>query len=118
MHEGMWGLFGLAEASATTIRRAHAVQSATAVQSESSLWMREPEVEVLPTCEELGIGFVPFSPLGAGFLTGKIDENTKFESTDFRNLVPRFTPEARKRNLVFVDLLRNVATRKNAAPAQ
>ena len=90
----------------------------TALQSEYSLWMREPEAEVLPTCEELGIGFAPFSPLGAGFLTGKIDENTRFESTDFRNLVPRFTPEARKRNLAFVELLRSVAARKNATPAQ
>jgi aryl-alcohol dehydrogenase-like predicted oxidoreductase len=110
--------FGLSEAGASTIRRAHAVQPVTAVQSEYSLWMREPEKEVLPTVEELGIGFVPFSPLGAGFLTGKIDENTKFDSSDFRNLVPRFTPEARKENLAFVDLLRGVAERKNATPAQ
>jgi aryl-alcohol dehydrogenase-like predicted oxidoreductase len=118
IHEGKVRHFGLSEASAKTIRRAHAVQSVTAVQSEYSLWMREPEAEVLPACEELGIGFVPFSPLGAGFLTGKIDENTSFESSDFRNLVPRFTPEARKANLAFVDLLRNVAARKNVTPAQ
>ena len=110
--------FGMSEASATTIRRAHAVQSITAVQSEYSLWWRECEQEVLPACEELGIGFVPFSPLGAGFLTGKIDENTSFEGSDFRNLVPRFTPEARKANLAFVDLLRTVAARKKATPAQ
>jgi aryl-alcohol dehydrogenase-like predicted oxidoreductase len=108
----------MSEASAKTLRRAHAVQPVTSLQSEYSLWMREPEAEVLPTCEELGIGFVPFSPLGAGFLTGKIDENTKFESADFRNLVPRFAPEARKQNLAFVELLRNVAARKNATPAQ
>src|SRR5204863_7585053 len=116
--EGKVRHFGMSEASAKTLRRAHSVQPVTALQSEYSLWMREPEAEVLPTCEELGIGFVPFSPLGAGFLTGKIDENTKFESTDFRNLVPRFTPEARKRNLAFVELLRDVAARKNATPAQ
>jgi aryl-alcohol dehydrogenase-like predicted oxidoreductase len=90
----------------------------TAVQSEYSLWWRDPEQDVLPTCEELGIGFVPFSPLGAGFLTGKIDENTKFEGSDFRNFVPRFSAEARKANLVFVDLLRNIAARKQATPAQ
>src|SRR5437867_4090496 len=118
IQEGKVKHFGLSEAGAQTIRRAHAVQPLTAVQSEYSLWTRDPEADVLPACEELGIGFVPFSPLGAGFLTGKIDENTKFESTDFRNLVPRFTPEARKRNLVFVELLRNVAARKNAMPAQ
>ena len=118
IREGKVRHFGMSETSAKTLRRAHAVQCVTALQSEYSLWMREPEAEVLPTCEELGIGFVPFSPLGAGFLTGKIDENTKFESTDFRNLVPRFTPEARKRNLVFVELLRHVAARKNATPAQ
>jgi aryl-alcohol dehydrogenase-like predicted oxidoreductase len=110
--------FGLSEASAATIRRAHAVQTVPAVQSEYSLWWREQEQEVLPTCEELGIGFVSFSPLGAGFLTGKIDEHTSFEGSDFRNMVPRFTPEARKANLAFVDLLRNVAARKNATPAQ
>src|SRR5438132_899534 len=118
IREGKVRHFGMSEASAKTLRRAHAVQPMTALQSEYSLWMREPEADVLPACEELGIGFVPFSPLGAGFLTGKIDENTKFESTDFRNLVPRFTPEARKRNLAFVELLRNVAARKNATPAQ
>jgi aryl-alcohol dehydrogenase-like predicted oxidoreductase len=110
--------FGLSEASAATIRRAHAVQPVAAVQSEYSLWWREQEQEVLPACEELGIGFVPFSPLGAGFLTGKIDENTSFEGSDFRNLVPRFMPEARKANLAFVDLLRAVAARKKATPAQ
>jgi len=110
--------FGLSEASAATIRRAHAVHPVTAVQSEYSLWFREPEQEVLPACEELGIGFVPFSPLGAGFLTGKIDEHTSFESSDFRNMVPRFAPEARKANLAFVDLLRSVAARRNATPAQ
>src|SRR5439155_6997371 len=118
IHEGKVRHFGMSEASARTIRRAHAVQSVTAVQSEYSLWMREPEAEVLPACEELGIGFVPFSPLGAGFLTGKIDEKTSFETSDFRNLVPRFTPEARKANLAFVDLLRSVAGRKKATPAQ
>jgi len=110
--------FGMSEASAKTIRLAHAVQPVAAVQSEYSLWWREPEQDVLPACEELGIGFVPFSPLGAGFLTGKIDENTTFESSDFRSLVPRFTPEARKANLAFVDLLRKVAVRKKATPAQ
>ena len=110
--------FGMSEASATTIRRAHAVQPIAAVQSEYSLWWRDPEQEVLPACEELGIGFVPFSPLGAGFLTGKIDENTSFEGSDFRNLVPRFTPEARKANLAFVHLLHTVAARKKATPAQ
>jgi aryl-alcohol dehydrogenase-like predicted oxidoreductase len=99
IQEGKVRYFGMSEASATTLRRAHAVQPVTALQSEYSLWMREPEAEVLPTCEELGIGFVPFSPLGAGFLTGKIDEKTSFESSDFRNRVPRFTPEARKANL-------------------
>jgi aryl-alcohol dehydrogenase-like predicted oxidoreductase len=108
----------LSEASAKTIRHAHAVQPVTAVQSEYSLWMREPEAEVLPTCEELGIGFVPFSPLGAGFLTGNIDGQTTFESSDFRNLVPRFTPQARQANLAFVDLLRQVAARKRVTPAQ
>ncbi len=118
IQEGKVRHFGLSEAGAGTIRRAHAVQPVTAVQSEYSLWMREPEKEVLPTVEELGIGFVPFSPLGAGFLTGKIDESTKFDSSDFRNLVPRFTPEARKENLAFVDLLRGIAGRKNATPAQ
>jgi aryl-alcohol dehydrogenase-like predicted oxidoreductase len=110
--------FGLSEAGARTIRRAHAVQPVAALQSEYSLWWREPEAEILPTLEELGIGFVPFSPLGKGFLTGKIDENTTFDSTDFRNIVPRFTPEARKANQVVVDLIAKVAERKNATPAQ
>ena len=110
--------FGLSEAGAKTIRRAHAVQPVTAVQSEYSLWTRDPEGEVLPVCEELGIGFVPFSPLGAGFLTGKIDTNTKFQSSDFRNISPRFTPENRKANQVLVDLLGKVAEQKQATPAQ
>jgi aryl-alcohol dehydrogenase-like predicted oxidoreductase len=110
--------FGLSEAGAQTIRRAHAVQPVTALQSEYSLWWREPEAEILPTLEELGIGFVPFSPLGKGFLTGKIDENTTFDSTDFRNIVPRFTPEARKANQAIVDLIGEVAERKQATPAQ
>ena len=110
--------FGLSEASANTIRRAHAVQPVTAVQSEYSIWTRDPEPEVLPTCEELGIGFVPWSPLGQGFLTGKIDASTKFESTDFRAVFPRFTEEARKANQAVVDLLNQIARRKNATPAQ
>ncbi len=110
--------FGLSEPGVQTIRRAHRVQPVTAVQSEYSLWWRRPEEEVLPTLEELGIGFVPFSPLGKGFLTGKITENTKFDSTDFRNIVPRFTPEARKANQALVDLLTNIAQRKKATPAQ
>src|SRR5712691_1980335 len=110
--------FGLSEPGVQTIRRAHAVQPVTAVQSEYSLWWREPERDVLPTLEELGIGFVPFSPLGKGFLTGKIDENTTFDSTDFRNSVPRFDPDARKANRAFVELLASVAERKNATPAQ
>ncbi len=110
--------FGLSEAGVQTIRRAHAVQPVTALQSEYSLFWREPEKEVIPTLEELGIGFVPFSPLGKGFLTGKINENTTFDSSDFRNIVPRFTPEARKANLALVDLLRKIADRKKAAPAQ
>src|SRR5213594_3047491 len=110
--------FGLSEAGAKTIRRAHAVQAVTAVQSEYSLWWRQPEEAVLPTLEELGIGFVPFSPLGKGFLTGKINEDTKFDSTDFRNIVPRFAPEARKANQALVDLLRKVAERKKGTPAQ
>ena len=110
--------FGLSEAGVRTIRRAHAVQPVTAVQSEYSLWWRQPEEELLPTLEELGIGFVPFSPLGKGFLTGKIDEDTTFDSTDFRNIVPRFTPEARNANLTLVDLLRKLADRKRATPAQ
>jgi aryl-alcohol dehydrogenase-like predicted oxidoreductase len=116
--EGKVKHFGLSEAGVQTIRRAHAVQPVTAVQSEYSLWWREPEAEVLPTLEELGIGFVPFSPLGKGFLTGQIDENTTFDKSDFRTVVPRFTPEARKANLAFVDILRQVAERKNATPAQ
>ncbi|MGV2185375.1 aldo/keto reductase [Rhizobium rhizogenes] len=110
--------FGLSEAGVQTIRRAHAVQSITAVQSEYSLFWRGPEVELLPVLEEFGIGFVPFSPLGAGFLTGKIDENTKFDPTDFRNNVPRFSPEARKANFALVDLVRAVGERKGATPAQ
>ena len=110
--------FGLSEAGVQTIRRAHAVQPVTAVQSEYSLWWRRPEEELLPTLEELGIGFVPFSPLGRGFLTGKIDEHTTFDSSDFRNIVPRFTPEARKANQALVDLLRTIAEGKNATPAQ
>ena len=110
--------FGMSEAGVQTIRRAHAVQPVTAVQSEYSLWWRRPEEELLPTLEELGIGFVPFSPLGKGFLTGKIDETTTFDSSDFRNMVPRFTAEARKANLTLVDLLRKVAEQKKAAPAQ
>ncbi len=110
--------FGLSEAGVKTIRRAHAVQPVTALQSEYSLWWREPEEGVLPTLEELGIGFVPFSPLGKGFLTGKIDESTTFDSSDFRNVVPRFTPEARKANQALVDLLRRIAEGKKATPAQ
>jgi len=116
--EGKVKHFGLSEAGVQTIRRAHSVQPVTALQSEYSLWWRRPEAEMLPTLEELGIGFVPFSPLGRGFLTGKIDENTKFESTDFRNTLPRFTPEARKANQALVDLLAKVAKKKNATPAQ
>jgi aryl-alcohol dehydrogenase-like predicted oxidoreductase len=118
IQEGKVRHFGLSEAGVQTIRLAHAVQPVTALQSEYSLWWRDPEAEVLPTCEELGIGFVPFSPLGKGFLTGKIDENTTFDSSDFRNIVPRFTPEARKANQALVDLLRNIAERKKATPAQ
>ena len=110
--------FGLSEAGVKTIRRAHAVQPVTALQSEYSLWWREPEAEVLPTLEELGIGFVPFSPLGKGFLTGKIDEETKFDKTDFRNIVPRFTPENRKANQAVVDLVGKFAEQKKATPAQ
>jgi len=116
--EGKVKNFGLSEASAKTIRRANAVQPVTALQSEYSLFWREPEKEILPTCEELGIGFVPFSPLGKGFLTGKIDESTTFDSTDFRNTVPRFTPENRKANQAIVDVLTKIATRKKATPAQ
>src|ERR1700676_2009185 len=110
--------FGLSEAGAQTIRRAHAVQPVAALQSEYSLWFREPEAEIIPTLEELGIGFVPFSPLGKGFLTGKISEDTQFDKNDFRNVVPRFTPENRKANQAFVDLLGNIAARKKATPAQ
>ena len=110
--------FGMSEAGPKTIRRAHAVQPVTALQSEYSLWWRKPEDEIIPTLEELGIGFVPFSPLGKGFLTGKIDEKTAFGSTDFRNIVPRFTPEARKANQGLVDLLRRIARQKRATPAQ
>ena len=110
--------FGLSEAGVQTIRRAHAFQAVTAVQSEYSLWWREPEAEVLRTLEELGIGFVPFSPLGRGFLTGKMNENTTFDSTDLRNTLPRFTPEARKTNQALVDLLGEIAKRKKATPAQ
>ena len=110
--------FGLSEAGVQTIRRAHAVQPVTAVQSEYSLWWRAPEAELLPALEELGIGFVPFSPLGKGFLTGKIDESTTFDKSDFRNIVPRFSPEARKANQALVDLLAEIAQRKKATPAQ
>jgi len=118
IQEGKVKHFGLSEAGVQTIRRAHAVQPVTALQSEYSLWWRRPKEEVLPTLEELGIGFVPFSPLGKGFLTGKINENTTFDSSDFRNIVPRFTPDARKANQALVDLLREIAERKNATPAQ
>jgi aryl-alcohol dehydrogenase-like predicted oxidoreductase len=118
IREGKVKHFGLSEPGAQTIRRAHAVQPVAAVQSEYSLWWREPEKEILPTLEELGIGFVPFSPLGKGFLTGEIDENTTFDSSDFRNIVPRFTPEARKSNRAMVDLMREIAGRKKATPAQ
>jgi aryl-alcohol dehydrogenase-like predicted oxidoreductase len=118
IREGKVGHFGLSEAGVQTIRRAHAVQPVTALQSEYSLWWREPEKDVLPTLEELGIGFVPFSPLGKGFLTGTIDENTVFDATDFRTIVPRFTPEARKANQALVALLGEIAQRKRASPAQ
>jgi len=118
IREGKIRHFGLSEAGVQTIRRAHAVQRVTALQNEYSLWWREPEKEVLPTLEELEIGFVPFSPLGRGFLTGKIDDHTSFDSGDIRNIVPRFTPENRKANLVFVDWLRTFAERKKATPAQ
>jgi aryl-alcohol dehydrogenase-like predicted oxidoreductase len=118
IREGKVKHFGLSEAGVKTIRRAHAVQAVTAVQSEYSLWWRTPEAEVLPALEELGIGFVPFSPLGKGFLTGKIDENTTFDSSDFRNMVPRFTPEARKANQALVDVVTTVAEQKKATPAQ
>ena len=116
--EGKVKHFGLSEAGVQTIRHAHAVQPVTAVQSEYSLWFREPEKEVLPTLEKLGIGFVPYSPLGRGFLTGKLNENTTFESSDFRNMLPRFTPEARKANQALVDLLGEIAKRKKSTPAQ
>ena len=116
--EGKVKHFGMSEAGVQTIRRAHAVQPVAAVQSEYSLFYRGPEADLLPALEELGIGFVPFSPLGAGFLTGKIDENTKFDPTDFRNMVPRFSPEARKANMALVDLVKAVAERKGATPAQ
>jgi aryl-alcohol dehydrogenase-like predicted oxidoreductase len=118
IHEGKVKHFGLSEAGVQTIRRAHAVQPVTALQNEYSLWWRQPEEEVLPTLEELGIGFVPFSPLGRGFLTGKINENTTFDSTDLRSSLPRFTPEARKANQALVDLLGKIAKRKKATPAQ
>jgi aryl-alcohol dehydrogenase-like predicted oxidoreductase len=118
IQEGKVKHFGLSEAGVRTIRRAHAVQPVTVLQSEYSVWWREPEAEILPTLEELGIGFVPFSPLGKGFLTGKIDETTTFDSTDFRNTVPRFTPENRKANQAVVDLLGRIAAKKKATPAQ
>jgi aryl-alcohol dehydrogenase-like predicted oxidoreductase len=118
IQEGKVKHFGLSEAGVRTIRRAHAVQPVTALQSEYSLWWRRPEEEMLPTLEELGIGFVPFSPLGKGFLTGKINENTTFDSSDFRNIVPRFAPEARKANQALVDLLGKIAEQKKATPAQ
>jgi aryl-alcohol dehydrogenase-like predicted oxidoreductase len=117
--EGKVGHFGLSEAGVETIRRAHAVQPVAALQSEYSLWWREPEEEILPALEELSIGFVPFSPLGKGFLTGAINEDTEFESSDFRNTVPRFSdPDARKANRAFVELLQRIADRKGATPAQ
>jgi aryl-alcohol dehydrogenase-like predicted oxidoreductase len=118
IQEGKVKHFGLSEAGVQTIRRAHAVQPVTAVQSEYSLWWRRPEAEVLPALEELGIGFVPYSPLGKGFLTGKINANTTFDSSDFRSTLPRFTPEARKANQALVDLLGGIAERKKATPAQ
>jgi aryl-alcohol dehydrogenase-like predicted oxidoreductase len=118
IQEGKVKHFGLSEAGVQTIRRAHAIQTVTALQSEYSLWWRNPEAEVLPALEELGIGFIPYSPLGRGFLTGKINENTTFDSSDFRNTLPRFTPEARKANQVMVDLLIKIAERKKSTPAQ
>jgi len=118
IQEGKVKHFGLSEAGAQTIRRAHAVQPVTAIQSEYSLWWREPEADVLPTCEELGIGFVPFSPLGRGYLTGKVDEHTTFASSDIRSRSPRYTPEARKANRVVIDLLTRIAEQKGATPAQ
>ncbi len=116
--EGKVRFFGLSEAGVATIRRAHAVQPVAALQSEYSLWWREPEHEILAVLEELGIGFVPFSPLGKGFLTGSIDESTRFDETDFRNAIPRFAPEARRANRVFVELLSTIAARHGATPAQ
>jgi aryl-alcohol dehydrogenase-like predicted oxidoreductase len=116
--EGKVKHFGLSEPGVETIRRAHAVQPVTAIQNEYSLWTRTPEAEVLPLLEELGIGFVPYSPLGRGFLTGKIDESTTFESSDFRNMLPRFSAEARKANQTLVDLLKSIGERKQATPAQ
>ena len=118
IHQGKVKHFGLSEAAAKTIRRAHAVQPVTAVQSEYSIWFRNPEKEILPTLEELGIGFVPYSPLGKGFLTGKIDQNAKFDSTDFRSILPRFTPEALKANQALVELLQKIAQSKKATPGQ
>jgi aryl-alcohol dehydrogenase-like predicted oxidoreductase len=118
IHQGKVKHFGLSEAGVQTIRRAHAVQPLTALQSEYSLWTRTPEKEVIPTLEELGIGFVPYSPLGKGFLTGKMNENTKLDSTDFRSTLPRFTPEAMKTNQALIDLLASIAERKKATPAQ
>jgi aryl-alcohol dehydrogenase-like predicted oxidoreductase len=118
IHQGKVKHFGLSEPGVQTIRRAHAVQPVTAIQNEYSLWWRKPEHEVLPVLEELGIGFVPFSPLGRGFLTGKVNENTTFDSSDLRNTLPRFTPEARKANRALVDLLGEIAKRKNATPAR
>jgi aryl-alcohol dehydrogenase-like predicted oxidoreductase len=118
IQEGKVKHFGMSEAGMQTLRRAHAIQPVAALQNEYSFWWRTPEEEVLPTCEELGIGFVPFSPLGRGFLTGKIDENTTFEKNDFRNILPRFTSEARNANQAVIDLLRQIAQRKNATPAQ
>jgi aryl-alcohol dehydrogenase-like predicted oxidoreductase len=118
IQEGKVRHFGLSEAGVEVIRRAHAVQPVTALQSEYSLWWREPEAEILPVLEELGIGFVPFSPLGKGFLTGKIDENTQFDSNDFRNTVPRFSLEARKANQALIDLIGKFAEQKGASPAQ
>ncbi len=118
IREGKVRHFGLSEAGTETIRRAHTVQPVAALQSEYSLWWREPETSVIPVLEELGIGFVPFSPLGKGFLTGKVDEKTKFDSTDFQNTIPRFAPDARKANQALVDLLGKMAQKKNATPAQ
>jgi aryl-alcohol dehydrogenase-like predicted oxidoreductase len=118
INEGKVKHFGLSEAGAKTIRRAHAVQPVAALQSEYSLWWREPEAEIIPTLEELGIGFVPFSPLGKGFLTGAISETTTFDSKDFRNVVPRFSPEARKANQALVDVLGKIAAQKEATSAQ